>query len=87
MYQNCNSEEILAETTKYISLKEVIVSRQDVAVDKEGTTLTASASTFPEYTSQDLRELQLEDTNLERGLYWLEIEHKPTSRQVSKKKR
>ena len=53
MYQNCNSEEILTETTKSISLKEleVIVSSQDVAMNKEGTTSTASAPTFPEYHS------------------------------------
>ena len=59
MYQNCNSEEILAETTKSISLKEVIVSSQDVAVDKEG---TISPASDPEYTMK----LQLEDPNLER---------------------
>ena len=86
MYQNCNSEEILAEATKSISLKEVVVSSQDVAVDKEGTTPTASAPTFPEYTIQDLRKLQLEDPNLERVFYWLEIGHKPTLRQMSKEK-
>ena len=35
MYQTCNSEEILTETTNSISLKEVIVSSQDVAMDKK----------------------------------------------------
>ncbi|XP_062613870.1 uncharacterized protein LOC134275617 [Saccostrea cucullata] len=35
---------------------------------------------FPEYTSDDLRKLQVEDPKINRVLHWMEIGHKPTSR-------
>lgn len=55
---NCDWKEILAETTKLISLIEVIIGTQHIGMDREDTISTKYAPTFPLCTIQDLRQLQ-----------------------------
>jgi hypothetical protein len=79
-----NSEEILSDISKSVSLQGIVADCQDITKDEEVKESIVLTPTFPEYSMPDLEKLQRDDPNISRVFNWLDTGHKPTSREITK---